>query len=76
MCKDTFLSIEKILGNKSILVRVINGGGVPYSLIYEYRNGGFYEIYNTPTNGDGGASTEAEMVAEYLKRSGKIEFSR
>lgn len=43
--------------------------GVPYSVIMERGpDGRFIEMCNTPTNGNGGAMTEREMVKSYIER--------
>ena len=65
--QDIFVKVVRILDSRTVLVRVINSAGVPYSIILqEDMNGEFQETYNTPTNGDNGCATEEEMVKSYL----------
>jgi hypothetical protein len=65
--KDIFVCVQNILNEDSVLVRIINRGGVPYSIILERQtNGEFWERCSTPTISEGGSITEADMVRNYL----------
>ena len=69
MRNDVFVGVKEILNMNSVLVRIINCVGVPYSVIMERGpDGRFIEMCNTPTNGDGGAMTEREMVTSCIER--------
>lgn len=66
---DLFVGVQQILTNKSVLVRVINRAGVPYSIILEQQdNGKFVEMCSTETSNDYTGIKENEMVAYYLKQ--------
>lgn len=66
---DLFVGVQQILTSKSVVVRVINRAGVPYSIILEQQdNGKFVEMCSTETSEDYTGIKENEMVANYLKQ--------
>lgn len=66
---DLFVGVQRILTNKSVLVRVINRAGVPYSIILEeQKNGKFEEMCSTETSNDYAGIKESEMIINYLRQ--------
>ena len=66
---DLFVGVQQILTSKSVVVRVINRAGVPYSIILEQQdNGKFVEMCSTETSEDYTGIKENEMVSNYLKQ--------
>ena len=67
MKHDIFVGLQKIIDKDCALVRVVNQGGVPYSIILEQQpNGEFWEVCCTPTLGDNDSISESEMINKYL----------
>lgn len=66
--KDTFVGIKKIIDKNSVLVRILNPAGTPYSIILEEQNGRFVEMCSIDLID--GSLTEEEMLNNYLQAKG------
>lgn len=67
MKHDIFVGLQRIIDKDCALVRVLNQGGIPYSIILEQQpNGEFWEVSCTPTLGDNDSISESEMINNYL----------
>lgn len=67
MKHDIFVGLQRIIDKDCALVRVLNQGGIPYSIILEQQpNGEFWEVCCTPTLGDNDSISESEMINNYL----------
>lgn len=63
--KDLFIHVHRQLTNNSVLVRVINNAGTPFSAIWERQpDGKIWEIKSIDLIN--GTFTEEEMIKDYM----------